>query len=163
MYFSKEKIPLAFRNIFQNHVLSLQFLLLPLCIYHSSMPVPTLNILDEVSETSILLYVMEFSLCMVRFVDATKITFPWEVTQCKPPLCLCLFCLLKFVPKSLSLKLYIFWNILLYGISYLTVSWGCFFGSKSVSQEPFFLSAPSEKRRAKPSAYHKAVPPQRKD
>lgn len=110
-----------------------------------------------------LLYMMEFSLCMVRFVDATKNTFTCKAAQCKYLLCMCLFCLLKFVPKSLSLKLYIFWNIPLYGISYLTVSWGCFFGSKSVSQEPFFLPAPSEKRRAKPSAYHKAVPPQRKD
>lgn len=107
-------------------------------------------------------YVTEFGLCTVRVADATKVTLARKAAQCKHLLCMCLFCLLKFVPKSLSLKLSVFWNTPLYGVSYLTVSWGRFFGSKSVSQEPFSLT-PAEKRRAKPSAYHKAAPPQRKD
>lgn len=56
MCLSKEKMPLGFTNIFQNNILALQVLLLPLCIYDSSMPVPTLDILDEVSDTSTVFY-----------------------------------------------------------------------------------------------------------
>lgn len=80
----------------------------PLCAGPGREPVRGLGARCTVTHGHSPSYVTDFGLCTVRVADATKITLACKAAQCKHLLCMCLFCLLKFVPKSLSLKLSVF-------------------------------------------------------